>query len=194
MPIDSNLPEISTLRARVESHFEHQLKVHSDFDSLRDDIFSKTKEYISVITLERLWNYSTRGYANVARHTLDVLSKYIGCRNWEDFIKSLKEEGGIESDYFDAQTVDPMELQPGARIRIGWQPDRVCIIRYLGNHRFVAEDTANAKLQPGDTFRALSFQLHSPLYLEDLTGEDGIKKGVRYGVGLRNGLSMLQIL
>lgn len=194
MPIDSKLPEISLLRKRVETRFGRMLRVHSDFDALRDSIFLETKELISETTLERLWNYSTRGYENVSRHTLDVLSTYVGASEWEAFLETLKNEVGYESDYFDARTIISANLQPGKRIRIGWLPNRVCIIRYLGNDRFIAEETSNSKLQPGDTFRLLSLQLHSPLYIEDLEGADGSKKGARYGVGLRNGLTMLQIL
>lgn len=194
MGIDSKIPEIATLRQRIRNCLGTNLNVHSDFVGLRDSIFNKTKELISETTLERLWNYSTRGYGSVSQRTLDVLCSYLGFANWDSFVKSLREENGCESDIFDQNFIISSDLRPGDSLRIGWQPDRICTIRYIGENKFVALETKNSKLKPGDTFLCLKFQLHSPLYLENLTSSDGELKGARYGVGLRNGLSMLQIL
>lgn len=193
MAIDSKIPEISVLRSRVEATLGAPLSVHSDFEVLRDAIFSKTKEHLSESTLERLWNYSTRKYDTVSRHTLDVLSRYAGEAGWDAFLISLKKENMSESDIFDSESIVSADLNPGDRLRIGWQPDRVCTLRYLGGSRWTAEETRNSKLQPGDTFSCLGFQLHSPVYFEDLTATDGSKLG-RYGAGLKHGLTMLQKL
>lgn len=195
MTVDSKSPELSCLRQRIEGLFGLPLKVHSDFLVLRDSIFQKSRQLISETTLERVWDYSTRGYARVSRHTLEVLSSYAGFRGWDEFLAKLKEEDNSQSNMFDVESVESAELAEGDRLRIGWQPDRVCIIRYLGSNRYVAEETCNAKMQPGDTFSCLQFALHHPLYLEDFTPAVGTAApGVRYGVGLRNGLTMLQRL
>lgn len=194
MAIESKIPEISVLRDQVEKSFGSSLLVHSNFEVLADDIFRRTKQHISVTTLERLWNYSTRGYDTVSRHTLDVLCAYLGVSDWENFKKSLKEQGERESDLFDEERVLTSDLQPDDRLRIGWQPDRLCVVRYLGDNRFIAEETHNSKLSEGDTFSCLQFQLHSPLYLTDLKDSAGVLKGGSYGVGLRNGLTILQFL
>lgn len=194
MAIDSKIPEISVLKTRVEESFGVPLRVHSDFEALRNEIFSKTKEMVSETTLERLWGYSTRGYETVSRRTLKVLCAFIGVADWDAFLRMLKDEGGSESDLFDSESVKVSDIKPGYRLRIGWPPDRLCTIRYLGGNRFVAEETLNAKLQPGDTFSCLQFQLHSPLFLTDLRDASGGLKGANYGVGLRRGLTTLQIL
>lgn len=193
MAIDSKLPEINELRNRVEKSYGSPLSVHSDFETLAEDIFLKTKEYISVTTLERLWNYSTRGSETVMRRTLDVLCRYSGLGDWEAFRRTLKEEGVSESEMFDEETVTASELRPGDRIRIGWQPDRIAVIRYLGDNRFMAEETHNSKLMRGDTFTCLQFQLHGPLYVTNLTDAVGAPKGASYGMGLRHGLTILQL-
>lgn len=194
MSIESNIPQVATLRQRVEGKFGSAPRVHSDFCILVDDIFDNTREHLSETTLERLWNYSTRRYDTVSRRTLDVLCRYIDLSDWEAFLMALKEETGNESDMFDAREVNTDNLKPGDRLRIGWQPDRVCVVRYLGANRFVAEETLNAKLNSGDTFSCSQFMLHSPLYLENLTDDDGMLRGKRYGVALQHGLTMLQIL
>lgn len=194
MAIDSKIPEITILKESIAKTFGHPLHVHSDFEQLREDIFSKLKEHVSESTLERIWGYSTRGSENVSRRILDVLCAYIGAGNWDNFVQSLKEKDGSESDFFDSELIKSADLQPGARLRIGWPPDRICIIRYTGHNRYVAEETLNAKLTPGDTFSCIQFQLHSPVYLSDLRDADGSLKGASYGIGLRHGLTTLQQL
>lgn len=194
MAIDSKSPEIVLLRERVERLFGRKLEVHSDFEELRDTIFSATKEHISETTLERIWGYSTRGYNSVSKRILDVLSAYSGAGSWNLFLLRVRETEESESDLFDLDSVNSADLQPETRLRIGWPPDRICIIRYLGDNRFVAEETCNSKLLPGDTFLCSQFQLHRPNYLTDLKDIDGNLKGRSYGIGLRHGLTSLQIL
>lgn len=194
MGIACDLPEITVLKEKVEEGFGSSLNVHSDFEALREDIFRITKEYVSETTLERLWGYSTRRYDSVSRRTLDVLCHYTGLSNWDAFTESLRKEGAHESDLFDRKAIVVDKLSPGARLRIGWAPDRICIVRYLGANRFVAEETINSKLKPGDTFSCLQFQLHMPLYAENLRDSEGGLKGKSYGMGLVHGLTTLQIL
>lgn len=195
MAIDSKIPQISALRKRVEVRFGEKPSVHARFEALCDDIFAQTKEHMSVTTLERLWGYSTRISNSVSLRTLDVLCHYAGESSWAEFRKNLKESAGEESDMFDVESVKSENLECGKRLRIGWQPDRICVIRHLGNCRFVAEETQNAKMKPGDTFSCLQFQLHSPLYLENFSAAaDSGKESLRYAVGLKNGLTMLEIL
>ena len=194
MAIDSKIPEIVLLKEAVKKAYGKNLHVHSDFVELRDNIFSATKEYISETTLERIWGYSTRGYGSVSRRILDVLSAYIKAGNWDSFVQSLKELSCSESDIFDLEKISSTELQSGDRLRIGWPPDRLCIITYIGDNRFRAEEVENAKLQPGDTFSCIQFQLNHPNYLSDLRDRDGNLKGQSYGIGLRHGLTTLQLL
>lgn len=194
MAIDSKSPEIVILKERIESLFGRRLEVHSDFEELRDKIFSTTKEHISETTLERIWGYSTRGYNSVSKRILDILSSYTGAGSWYLFLHRMKETESSESDLFDLDSINSIELHPGARLRIGWPPDRDCVIRYVGDNRYVAEETSNSKLLPGDTFSCNQFQLHRPNYLTDLKDANGNLKGRSYGIGLRHGLTSLQLL
>ena len=191
MAIECKIPEISVLRQNVESYFGRPLRVHSDFVALCDEIFDKTKDHISETTLERLWNYSTRGYETVSLRTLNVLCAFIGERDWENFLVSLKDKSSSESDLFSTEYVETKDLLPGDRLKIGWQPDRLCIVRYLGGNRFVVEESRNGKLCKGDTFSCLQFILHQPLYLDHLTDNEGNLRGVRYGAGLKHGITTL---
>ena len=193
MSTNRNLPEIEALRKAVIEKVGFEPHVHADFVKMRDIIFDDIKNHISETTLERMWGYSTRGYENVSIATLNLLSRFAGYKDWDGFRNYLKTSGCSESDMFDRESIASTELRPGDILLLGWQPDRTAKVRYLGENRFVAEETANAKLQPGDTFSCLQFQLHVPLFLEDPASADGSPKGKRYGVGLKNGLTMLQL-
>ena len=193
MSVNRNVPELAALLLEIEHKLQSKPTIYEDFINLKERILRTTNERLSETTLERVWGYSTRGYANISVHTLDVLSRFAGHENWQAFCKSLKSRQLVESDIFDKESVSTDELTPGDRLTIGWQPNRKCTVRYLGDNLFVAEKTENSKLQPGDTFSCLQFQLGAPLIMENLTSGDGRLLGRKYGVGLKNGLSMLQL-
>ena len=215
MSIESNIPQIATLRERVELCFGKRLQVHADFLALVADIEAAQRQHISESTLERVWGYSTRGYGRVSLRTLDVLAKYAGAESWSDFCAELKHTGIVESEMFDCDSVRSSDLHVGDRLRIGWQPDRLCRVRYLGDNRFIAEECKNSKMRAGATFSCLQFQLGRELVMDDFVNGDDTGQPAaspaspaspantasgtavlpqRYAVGRRHGLTLLEIL
>lgn len=190
MVIKRNIPQISALRQHVERRFGKKLAVHADFQALTAVIETALRLHISETTLERVWGYSTRGYDTVSLHTLDVLAAYAEGCSWEDFCKLLQEGTNCESEYFNSEHIDSSELKEGDRLRIGWLPDRICEIRYLGENRFLAERCENSKLQAGDTFSCLQFTLGHPLTMTDLCRDNALL-GPTYVVGQKNGITTL---
>lgn len=190
MNINRQIPQIVELQKRVVRRYGKKLAVHADFMDLAAEIGMMLRLHISESTLERVWGYSTRGYDTVSLHTLDVLSQYaVGC-NWENFCQMLRMESGCESELFNVEHISANELSVGDRIRIGWLPDRLCEVRYLGDNRFVAEHCENSKLQVGDTFSCLQFVLGQPLAMNDLCRNCTLL-GHAYIVGQKNGLTTL---
>lgn len=188
-------PRIVSLRLAVQETFGRQPIVHNDFVALVDEIERKTRQHISESTLERLWNYSTRKHSGVSLHTLNLLALYAGKNDWKIFCQSLRESDGQESELFDADVIDSAELLPDDRLQIGWLPDRICTVRYLGDNRFIAEECINSTMQPGDTFSCLQFQLHRPLTMDAFRQKDADDDtNRRYTVGSRNGLTTLKKL
>lgn len=193
MGVESGLPQIGILREQIETRFGRKLSVHNDFVLLKDEIWDNVREQISETTLERVWNYSVRGYANVSLHTLDVLSQYAGYTNWDDFCQKLKDESGKESDYFDEESIAVDDLKICDRIRIGWRPDRICIVKYLGNKRFIVEECKNStSIQSGSIFSCSRFQLRQPLCLDDFKPTGKEEEGRGYIIGTENGLTLLE--
>lgn len=195
MSIQANIPEIAALRKEVENKYGTPLHTHAHFVSLTEAIEGALHEHISPTTLERVWGYSTRHYNTVSRRTLDVLASYADKKSWDNYCNYLKQMSGSESDFFTDGLLSVSTLSPGKRLRLGWQPDRVCEVRYMGNYRFVVEQVRNGSLQVGDTFACLQFQLGKVMYMDcfQRAYEDS-KENQRYAVGRKNGLTLLEII
>ena len=192
--ISSSQPQTLALRQRVEERFGKRLSVHGDFVALSEAIGQFLREHVSESTLERVWGYSTRGYRTTSLRTLDVLASYVGYSGWEAFCEDLRRNGGSQSELFACRTICSDDLCVGDRLRIGWLPDRVCEIRYLGDNRFVAECCKNATMQAGDTFRCLQFQVGLPLLMLDFNWKASDSDHRSYLVGRQDGLTQLEVI
>lgn len=194
MNFESNIPQIAVLRKRVEERFGKPLTIHNDFVMLVSDIELVLREHISESTLERVWNYSTRGNGTVSLRTLDVLAQYCANCLWFEFCKGLDDEQGIESEVFNVESIESCSLSSGMRLRIGWLPNRLCVVRYLGDNCYVAEECINSTMQEGDTFSCLQFSLGKEAVLSDFRQKGSDAPGKQYGIGLKNGLTTLKII
>ena len=109
-----------------------------------------------------------------------------------DFCRMVKKTD-TESEMFLDQAICSADLIIGNRLRIGWPPDRICVIRYLGNNNFIAEETSNSTMQPGDTFSCILLQKGRPLHLDNFRRADSEER-LRYVVGINTGLTQLEII
>lgn len=105
----------------------------------------------------------------------------------------LKESSRIESEEFSGDSIVSTTLKSGQRIRLGWLPDRLIDVEYLGMNRFVVVESLNSSLRPGDSFECIQVQAGRPLYLDRFrrSGTDG---EARYVAGERNGLTLVKLL
>lgn len=195
MSIQANIPQIAALRKEVEGKFGYPLHTHADFVLFTESIEDALHEHISPTTLERVWGYSTRHYDKVSHRTLDVLARYIGADGWDDYVGRLRCTAGRESEEFTNDILNVSSLAVGTRLLIGWQPDRLCEIRYLGDYRFVVERVENSALRVGDSFSCLQFQLGKVLYMDCFQrAGDPSEENARYAVGQSHGLTTLSNL
>lgn len=195
MAIRSDSPGISVLRRMVEETAGKKPQVHTDFVALSDAIGQRLREHISETTLERLWNYSTRGYATVSRRTLDVLARFCRFDGWDDFCGWLARSESTESDFFDVPSLLPAQLAVGDSVRFGWLPDRLCVARYLGDDLFEATECENGTLQPADRFRCQAFHKGRPAIITIVSSPTNIRHdGKTYVAGTVNGLTTLEHL
>lgn len=77
------------LRAAVEQKMGKPLLTPGDFDELSLRIKMQTGEDLSLSTIKRLWGY-TRPCASPRFRTLSVLSRFLGFRDWDDWLAQGK--------------------------------------------------------------------------------------------------------
>lgn len=194
MKIYSNIPEIVFLRHRVEEKLGKGLEVHSDFVKFVTVIETEMHQHISETTLERVWRYSTRKLDTVSTHTLNLLAQYAEGVSWHDFCEKLYSDGVCESNLFSAEIIYTKDLAVGDRIEFCWMPNRRCIVRYVGEERFEAEECHNSKLQDGDTFLCSEFILGRELKMFCLKTKDDQSGTLMYVAGTNHGLTTLRRL
>lgn len=179
---------INKLCHRVEEAVSLSVKTPKQFEQLAMRIFERTGTLLSTTTLKRLWGYLNED-TNPRKSTLDVLAQCCGWRSFDDFAAGNVPE--IESGFVCSQVLNvDKELVPGDVVRLIWAPARVCMIRYLGNSRWVVVDSEGTRLAPGDTFTCPMIVAGEPLYLDNLV-HAGMRPGV-YVCGRRSGITFLR--
>ena len=89
---------IAKLRLQVEGAIERKMKTPKDFDFLSECILEKYHERISPTTLKRIWGYLSES-TTPRKSTLDILSKFVGYDNWNEFCeKNSFEEQPVEEN------------------------------------------------------------------------------------------------
>ncbi|MBR4775006.1 MAG: hypothetical protein IK008_02795 [Bacteroidales bacterium] len=186
MATRTDSPLVAALLGEVEISFGRPVRTPSDFILLASQIEEKTREHISDSTIKRLWK-SSLSYKTVSDRSLNVLSQFAGYPHFHAFKDELAKRGIEESELVTGEEcVKTSELHPGDRVRIAWQPDRECLLEYLGHRKFKAIETLNSKMKPGDTFCCSVFIKGRALYVDDFT--QGTEVYESYGMGTEHGL------
>ena len=185
------IPELQYLLELVEKQYGRKLSTTTDFESLSVIIEKATGDLLSSSTLKRLYGYVSLNTVP-RKTTLDILSRFIGNRDYETFRISLSNDPQFSSRFFSAKTVTTSELKAGDRLRIGWPANRIVTLNYLGNDLFEVETSVNASLVKGDRFRQVSFMKGYPLYLSRILRDGDYTPA--YVAGMNSGLNLLEIV
>lgn len=183
-------PVLPQLRKAVENTFGHNLQSQSNIWDFIEVIHHQLNED----TIRRLWGQRKDAYTTVRRSTLDILSHYVGAKDWHDFVQTYQNEAGVESDlHTHTQRIGIEELEIGDRIEFTWLPDRECIVEYGGNavFRIIMVKNSNG-LVCEDTFLCRVFIVGEILLLDQLT-RSGSVLGC-YRAGIFGGLSSVRLL
>ena len=179
--------ELTFLKQAVERKAGCRLATTADFVHLSEEM----EDRVSPSTLKRIWGYVGM-QVEPRRSTLDALSNYAGFRDYRAFLEDINTSKMASSGYFNAARLDAATLQKGDEIQIGWRPDRVVSLYYLGDRRFRVTDSEHSKLQPGDEFEAASIVKGFPLILPWIL-RDGHKTDT-YIAGRDGGIVLIKTL
>ena len=106
--------DIALLRQKIEEKSGRQMLTPKDFDYLSDCVFEECRQKISPSTLKRLWGYLSE-VATPRISTLNILSQFVGCQDWESFYRQMQppieqEEKPVEqSERLAEQAEKPVE-------------------------------------------------------------------------------------
>lgn len=185
------IPELNYLLAKVEKKYGQSIKTTTDFEALSVVIERDTGELLSASTLKRLWGYVSLNPAPRVS-TLDILSRYLDWKNFEEFRVWLKTTPDFESTFFTTQIINVSDLKSGSRVLIGWNPNRLVELEYHGGHRFTVISNENSQLQKDDEFELTSLMLGYPLYISRILRNGEYTPA--YVAGKIEGLNLLKIV
>lgn len=181
--------KIERLRERVEKTLGTRMSTPRDFELLSESVFRHTGVLMSTTTLKRLWGYINETVT--PRHsTLDTLARYAGWSGWDNFCRDESPED--ESGFVAANCIDVLkQLRRGDKVRLMWQPGRVCDIEYEGEGTFKIIRVEGSKLIQGSTFLCYLIMSGEPLFLDNLTTPTG--RSGTYVCGCVNGVSFVRL-
>lgn len=184
------MPELAYLLSEVEKKYGRRIATTTDFESLSVVIEHQIGELISSSTLKRLWGYvSLNPTPRIA--TLDILSRYLGHKDFRDFCDGLKESQSFVSTFFTARYQTVAELAAGASVTVGWAPNRLVKLHYLGDFLFEVVSSANSQLQPGDRFELSEIIVGYPMCISRIL-RDG-QYTPSYVAGRNGGINLLKV-
>lgn len=182
--ISTNHPLFPILKTRVEQQLGHALTSPQAIRLLNNALEHQLNED----TIRRLWNIRGDGYKSVRRFTLDILCRYIGLKDWEDFVAYESKANGRESESVSDRLRLPLDTwQAGAALEVTWLPDRKMKLEYLGGYEWRIVSVENSTtLREGDTFACRTIAQEQSMYMESLT-RDG-KQMSDYKIGTQHGI------
>ncbi|MCQ2336318.1 MAG: hypothetical protein MJ010_03950 [Paludibacteraceae bacterium] len=190
--VPASTPSISVLIKAVTSKYNETKSADDKPLDTTEGIFTLKDKYlnakISDDTLRRLLGLKP-GYKSVRKFTLDVLSRYVGYADWEDFNARNADAEGVQS-YINTNNADIVsaKLSEGDRVELSWLPDRKCLLEYMGENKYkVLESINSSTLAESDTLCFSAVTLGEPLKADNLQ-----KSGVVYKeviLGKKDGIS-----
>ena len=105
---------IAALREKMEKKIGRHIETPKDYDLLSQSVTEECREHVSANTLKRLYGYLNEG-RTPRLSTLNILSQYVGYRDWKDFCEKL------ESEPQEEPTGESTAQQPEKSRRCSWK-------------------------------------------------------------------------
>ena len=169
----------------IEAALNRQMQTPKDFEFLKERIYARLHVLVSRTTLMRLWGYIEKD-VQPRVSTLNILSKFLGYQDWKSFQENAKLPKEQQSNPIMSRKLSVSELVRGDRLRLTWQPERVCDIEYLDDLNFRVIASANTRLHVGDTFQCSLILEGEPLYIDNL--KQGDQQSTAYVCGKKSGV------
>ena len=159
---------IKLLLGDIESKLQRGFISPKDFVFLHEVIYSELNERVSVSTLKRLWGYS-KYLSSPTNSTLSTLSRLTGYRDWTDYVSHRDSDShSVSEQVLNDKITVATDIDEGTRVRLTWDPQRVCDVVYRGDNEFEVIASQNTGVKVGDWFNCSLIVSGEPLWLSNL--------------------------
>jgi hypothetical protein len=178
-------PDIKQL---VENKFGKEINYPKDCAVLAEVMRIDNNLPISSSTLKRVFGF----YGEIEKprlHTLDMLAKYLGYKNWAELDNHLLHN---DSGFDEIETIEIDKLELNNKLVIEYSSIRKIRMQYLGEFRFELLESTSSKLRKGDILRIHNLVKGYPLICQSVI-RDNTDLG-KYIGGRTSGITYLCVL
>ena len=178
------------IRQKILEKFNSPLKYPQQCEALAMAIQEATGQTLGTTTLKRMLGFVS-GAAHPRPSSLDIIAQYLGYPDYNMLAKDLGEDAGI-SEFRAVESIDSAVLEPGEQIQITYNPNRVLVLSYIGDNKYVVNESRGSKLLKGDKLTIAGFYVGFELLVSDVE-RGGCHLG-SYQAAKQGGLTGVEIL
>lgn len=153
------------IRERIELKFGQEIRYSKDCEVLADEISNLTTKKISASTIKRLFGLA-KGIDEPRLYTMDIISIYLGYKNYDDLLCEFKSVDSSEFEILDQIRAE--QLNTYAEITLQYEPNRNLKLRYIGDSKFELIEVLNSKLKEKDIVIVNHIVRNYPLFITNI--------------------------
>ncbi|MDE6418875.1 MAG: hypothetical protein K2K49_06680 [Duncaniella sp.] len=153
-------------------------------------IHEATGQTLGTTTLKRMLGF-VNGPATSRPSSLDIIAQYLGYPDYDILSKALGDDCDI-SAFRVVENIDSADLEAGEQIQITYHPNRVLVLSYIGDNRYVVNESRGSKLTKGDILTIAGFYVGFELLVSDV--ERGGRHLGSYQAAKQGGLTSVEII
>ncbi len=178
------------VRQMILEKYNTPLQYPQQCEALSMAIYEATGETLSTTTLKRLFGF-VKGPKSLRSSSLDIIANYLGYADYDLLLKEIGKNTDI-SDFSNVESNESVNIKVGTVVRISYQPNRVLILRYLGDNKYVVTEARGSKLQKDDVLMISGFYIGFELLISDVV-RNGLHLG-SYRAAKQGGLTGIEII
>ena len=178
------------IRQMILAKFNSPLLYPQQCEALAMAIREATGHTLGTTTLKRMLGF-VNGPANPRQSSLDIIARYLGYPDYSLLVKDLGKDADI-SDFSAIEGIGSADLEAGEQVRITYHPNRMLVLTYTGDNRYVVEESCGSKLLKGDRLTITAFYVGFELLVSDVE-RDGVHLGP-YHAAKQGGLTSVDLL
>lgn len=149
-----------------------------------------TGQTLGTTTLKRMMGF-VNGPASPRPSSLDIIAQYLGYPDYDLLAKDIGQDADI-SDFREVESLDSADLEPGEQIQLTYQPNRLLVLTYIGDNKYVVNESRGSKLLKGDKLMIAGFYVGFTPLISDV--ERSGRHFGSYQAAKQGGLTSVEIL